>query len=234
MRRSSVPGRGRRLGHRPFLSTRDYMRALVEARGGGSRNARRCVRWHSDAKASNMTRFGYHASHEQYLRATATVRPARRVRRLRGPWCSTTFIPGPTRRGTAGSRVLASVRHSRRRRCRSDVNAPGDRYHSRDHCAGGGNAREMFPERFVLAIGSGEALTKRLPQRVANEARAQRAAEGVRRVCARFGVARRYASRRVTVQEARLYSLPDTPPLLLGAALSPETASSSADGPTDS
>lgn len=175
-----------------------------------------------------MTRFGYHASHEQYSPSELLqyVQLAESAG-FEAAWCSDHFHPWTDAQGHSGfawswlGAALQSTALSF-----GTVNAPGDRYHPAIIAQAAATLAEMFPERFVLAIGSGEALNEAItgnawPTKPERNERLKECAEVMRALWRGETVTHRG---RVIVQEARLYSLPDKPPLLLGAALSPETA----------
>ncbi|HSL69324.1 MAG TPA: TIGR03557 family F420-dependent LLM class oxidoreductase, partial [Longimicrobiales bacterium] len=106
------------------------------------------------------------------------------------------------------------------------VNAPGDRYHPAIIAQAAATLAEMFPDRFWLAVGSGEALNEHVtgqpwplkPER--NERLRECAA--VMRALWRGETVTHHG--RVVVEEARVYSLPVRPPRLYCAAVSEETA----------
>ena len=87
---------------------------------------------------------------------------------------------------------------------------------------------EMFPERFWLAVGTGQALNEHVtgepwPDKPERRARLRVAAEVIRALWAGETVTRRGRGR-VRVEAAKLFTRPERPPLLLGAATTPETA----------
>jgi G6PDH family F420-dependent oxidoreductase len=106
------------------------------------------------------------------------------------------------------------------------VNAPGQRYHPAIIAQAIATLAQMFPGRFWAALGSGEASNERVtgapwPRK---ELRDQRLVECV-------GVIRHLLRGEqvdhdglVTVNRARLWTLPDRIPDLVGPAVSPETA----------
>lgn len=106
------------------------------------------------------------------------------------------------------------------------VNAPGQRYHPAIIAQAAATLAEMFPDRFWLAVGSGEALNEhitgeRWPPKPERNARLRECVDVIRALWAGETVTHHGL---VTVEEAKLYSLPQTPPLLVGAALTTETA----------
>jgi G6PDH family F420-dependent oxidoreductase len=106
------------------------------------------------------------------------------------------------------------------------VNAPGYRYHPAIIAQAAATLVEMFPRRFWFAIGSGEALNEGItgepwPLEADRNARLAECAAVMRALWRGETVTHRG---HVTVIEARLYTLPEAPLPLFGAALSPETA----------
>jgi G6PDH family F420-dependent oxidoreductase len=84
----------------------------------------------------------------------------------------------------------------------------------------------MYSDRFWIAVGSGEALNEaitgaRWPSKTDRHARLEQSADVMRALWAGETVS---VNGQITTSNARLYSRPVRPPLLLGAALSPETA----------
>lgn len=106
------------------------------------------------------------------------------------------------------------------------VCTPGYRNHPAIVAQAAATLSEMFPERFWMSLGSGEALNERItgekwPIKSERNERLKECYDIIRRLFAgemvtHFG--------RVNVEHAKLYTLPKTPPLLLGAAVSKETA----------
>ncbi len=106
------------------------------------------------------------------------------------------------------------------------VCSPGQRYHPAIIAQASATLSEMFPERFWIAAGSGQLLNEgitgdRWPPRPERNIRLQESAEAIRDLWAGRTVTR-YG--RIRIEEATLHSLPKTSPLLIGAAISPETA----------
>jgi coenzyme F420-dependent glucose-6-phosphate dehydrogenase len=106
------------------------------------------------------------------------------------------------------------------------VCAPGQRYHPAVIAQAAATLSEMFPDRFWLAVGSGEALNESITGQgwPTKEERHLRLHEAVRIIRALWQGERVTTRGAVATEAARLYSRPVNPPLLLGAALSPETA----------
>ncbi len=84
----------------------------------------------------------------------------------------------------------------------------------------------MFPERFWIAVGSGQLLNEhitgeRWPSKPERNERLRESADIMRRLWAGETVSH---DGHVTVSEARLWTRPEQPPMLVGAAVTPETA----------
>jgi coenzyme F420-dependent glucose-6-phosphate dehydrogenase len=106
------------------------------------------------------------------------------------------------------------------------VNAPGQRYHPAIIAQAAATLSVMFPDRFWLAIGSGQLLKEhitgeRWPAKGQRNERLREAADVMRRLWAGETVTHEGL---VTVSEARLWTRPERPPLLVGAAVTPATA----------
>lgn len=175
-----------------------------------------------------MTRFGYHASHEQYtpsdlLECVILAEAAG----FESASCSDHFHPWLEAQGESGfawSWLGAALQATTL--SFGTVNAPGARYHPALIAQAAATLAEMFPGRFWLAIGSGEALNEAItgepwPPKPERNARLLECAE-VMRALWRGETVTHHG--RVTVQDARLYTRPESLPALFGAALSPETA----------
>jgi coenzyme F420-dependent glucose-6-phosphate dehydrogenase len=106
------------------------------------------------------------------------------------------------------------------------VCSPGDRYHPVVVAQAAATLAEMFPDRFWMAVGSGEALNEHVtgaswPSKPERNARLLECVAVMRALWAGERVSH---EGRIRVHDARLYSLPPTKPLLFGAALTEETA----------
>lgn len=106
------------------------------------------------------------------------------------------------------------------------VTAPGQRQHPAIVAQAAATLSEMFPQRFWMALGSGESLNERITgekwpsKSIRNE-----------RLLECFSIIKRLLNGEtvthyghVIIENAKLYTLPQHLPLLLGAALSDETA----------
>jgi coenzyme F420-dependent glucose-6-phosphate dehydrogenase len=175
-----------------------------------------------------MTLFGYHASHEQYppSELLGHVRAAEAAG-FNGVMCADHFHPWLEENGHSGfawSWLGAALQATSFPF--GVVNAPGDRYHPAIIAQAAATLAEMFPGRFWMAAGSGEALNEHItgnrwpPKTERNE----RLRECVDIMRALWRGERVTHSGRVTVEDAYLYSRPKVPPRLVGAAVSEATA----------
>lgn len=175
-----------------------------------------------------MTDFGYHASHEQFP-PEDLVALARRAeeRGFDGVLASDHFHPWSERQGNGGhvwSWLGAAMEATSLPF--GTVNAPGYRYHPAVVAQAAATLRRMYPGRFWLSVGSGELLNEHVtgetwPAKADRNARLEECAAVMRRLWDGETVTHHG---RVTVEEATLYTRPDSPPPLVGAALSVETA----------
>jgi coenzyme F420-dependent glucose-6-phosphate dehydrogenase len=106
------------------------------------------------------------------------------------------------------------------------VCAPGQRYHPAVVAQAVATLTQMYPGRFWLAVGSGEALNEHVngapwPRKAERNVRLRECVDIMRALWSGERVTHTGV---VTVRDARLYTLPERQPLLLGAALTPETA----------
>lgn len=175
-----------------------------------------------------MTRYGYHASHEQY--APSELLQLVRAAEYAGftgvlssdhlhPWLEENGHSGYTWSWLGAALSCTAMDFG-------IVTAPGDRYHPTITAQAGATLAEMFPGRFWMAVGSGEALNEHVtgrpwPPKAERNARLQESAEVIRALWRGETVTHRG---HIVVEEARVYSLPEEPPRLLAAAVSEETA----------
>ena len=106
------------------------------------------------------------------------------------------------------------------------VNAPGQRYHPAIVAQAAATLAEMFPRRLWVALGTGEASNEHITGGgwPAKSLRTRRLAECVEVIRALFAGEEVTHHGLVTVDRARLWTLPAEPPLLIGAAVSEQTA----------
>jgi coenzyme F420-dependent glucose-6-phosphate dehydrogenase len=175
-----------------------------------------------------MSMIGYHASHEQFapselLRLTARANQAGFQVALNSdhfhPW---TDVQGQS--GFAWSFMGAALATTQLRSL-GVVNAPGQRYHPAIIAQALATLAEMFEGRVWAALGSGQALNEQItgtwPAKDLRHARLLECVEVMRALFAGEEVTHRGL---VTVEQARLYTRPQSAPLLAGAALTPATA----------
>lgn len=106
------------------------------------------------------------------------------------------------------------------------VNAPGQRYHPAIIAQAAATLCQMFPRRFWLALGSGEAANEHItgepwPRKEVRNARLGECVEVMRALFAGETVSH---DGLIKVDRARLWTRPQNPPPLIGAAVSAETA----------
>ncbi|WP_019630998.1 TIGR03885 family FMN-dependent LLM class oxidoreductase [Actinomadura atramentaria] len=175
-----------------------------------------------------MVAYGFHASHEQFGpgELLAVLRAAEDAGFTAG-MCSDHFAPWSARQGHSGhswawlGSALALTRFPL-----GVVAAPGQRYHPAVFAQAAATLAEMYPGRFWVALGSGQALNEhvtgdRWPPK---DERKRRLAECVEVLRALFDGETVSRDGLVRVDRAKLWTLPETPPALLAAATSPGTA----------
>jgi probable non-F420 flavinoid oxidoreductase len=171
---------------------------------------------------------GYHCSHEQHP-PSALLRYVRAAEQagFQAAMCSDHFAPWSLEQGQSGfawSWLGAALQATKLDF--GTVNAPGQRYHPAVIAQAAATLAEMYPGRFWLALGSGEALNEHItgeawpdkPKRLA------RLLECVQVMRALFAGETVTHDGLVVVREAKLYTRPSAAPLLVGAAVSAATA----------
>ncbi|OVE83929.1 TIGR03885 family FMN-dependent LLM class oxidoreductase [Natronolimnobius baerhuensis] len=175
-----------------------------------------------------MTDLGYHVSHEQFA-PSAALEYAELADEVgfEHALASDHFHPWSERQGESGLvwSWLGSALEATDLTF-GTVNAPGYRYHPAIIAQGAATLREMYPERFWLAVGSGQLLNEGItgtdwPVKRERNARLEECADVMGRLWDGEEVTHHG---RIDVEQAQLYSRPDTAPPLIGAALSEETA----------
>jgi probable non-F420 flavinoid oxidoreductase len=175
-----------------------------------------------------LIRVGYHASHEQFAPSELLelVQAAEQAG-FHEAKSSDHFHPWSERQAQSGhawSWLGAALQATRFRI--GVISAPGYRYHPAVVAQAAATLGEMFPGRFWLALGSGEAINEAItgtywPDKAERNERLRECADITRRLFSGERVTHRG---RVTVIEAKLYSRPTDPVPLLGAAITAETA----------
>ena len=175
-----------------------------------------------------MTRFGYHVSHEQHP-PSALLEYVRLAERAGfdgalssdhlAPW-----LPENGHSGFAWSWLGAALQATTM--SFGTVCAPGDRYHPVVIAQATATLAELYPGRFWVALGTGEAVNEhvtgnRWPPKDERQRRLLECVEIMRALWRGERV-----THRGTVQaiDARVYSLPDQAPRVYGAAVSDDTA----------
>lgn len=171
---------------------------------------------------------GYHASHEQYHPAALLdyVRAAEAAGFEAG-MCSDHFLPWSRQQGQSGFAFawLGAALQATSLPFGS-VCAPGQRYNPAIVAQAAATLAAMFPGRYWIALGSGQFLNEHItgegwPPKAERNARLREAVDVIRALWAGETVTHRG---RFTVEDAVLYTQPETPPQVVGAAVTAETA----------
>jgi coenzyme F420-dependent glucose-6-phosphate dehydrogenase len=175
-----------------------------------------------------MVRIGYHCSHEQFA-PSELLRLVRETEQA-GFQCAMSsdhFRPWSSAQGQSGfAWAWLGAAMQATHLPFGIICASGYRYHPAIVAQAAATLCEMYPRRLWLALGSGQRLNENViggpwPEKAERNARLRECAEVIRALLRGETVTHRG---RVTLVEARLYSLPAEPPLLLGAAVTAETA----------
>jgi probable non-F420 flavinoid oxidoreductase len=180
-----------------------------------------------------MPVIGFHNSHEQIHPAEllAAVRHAEEVG-FTAAMCSDHFAPWNPRQGHSGfawswlGAALATTNLPF-----GAVNAPGQRYHPAIVAQAIATLGAMFPGRFWVALGSGEAMNEhitgeRWPRKSVRDARLRECVDVIRALLAGEEVTH---DGLVTVDRARIWTLPEQQPALIAPAVTVPTARAAAD-----
>lgn len=175
-----------------------------------------------------MAQIGYHASHEQFA-PSQLLQLAQQAEKAGFQFClsSDHFHPWSGSRGQsgfswswlgaamAGTSIPFGV-----------VTCPVYRYHPAIIAQAAATLDEMFPGRFFLCAGSGQALNEAITGErwPAKEERNQRLKEGVQMIRALWTGEETTQKGLVQVEQAKLYTKPRTDIPIIGAALTEETA----------
>lgn len=175
-----------------------------------------------------MTQLGYHASHEQF-RPSELLRFAKLAEEAGFGAISSSdhFHPWSKRQGQSGysfswlgaAMQATSLPYSM-------VCAPGQRQHPAIVAQAIATLDELFPGRFDIALGSGEAINESItgeiwPDKASRNQRLLECVEIIRALLSGDTVSHHGL---VRVERARLYTLPTEAPRLFCAAVSKETA----------
>ena len=176
-----------------------------------------------------MTRIGYHNSHEQF--APGRLLECARIADAAGfsvASASDHFHPwSTTEQGQSGFlwSWLGAAMEATSIEFRS-VSCPGWRYHPAILAQAGATLTAMYPGRLWMTLGSGQLLNEGIagvnwPAKDERNAHLKECVDVIRALWAGETVTHRG---RITVEEAYLYTRPETPPLIIGAAVSTATA----------
>lgn len=175
-----------------------------------------------------MTRFGFHASHEQ-IPPAQLLADARRAEEagFEMAMCSDHFSPWSRRQAhSAFSWSWLGAALATTGLTWGTVSAPGQRYHPAILAQAIATLGSMFPGRFWVALGSGEASNEhitgeRWPRKEVRVERLEECVEIIRRLLEGEEVSH---DGLVTVDRARLWEVPDPRPRLVGPAVSLRSA----------
>lgn len=175
-----------------------------------------------------MPRIGYHASHEQHSpSALLTYVQLAEAAGFESAMCSDHFHPWSEEQGQSGFAWswLGSALQATSLTA-GTVCAPGQRYHPAVVAQAAATLAEMYPDRFWLAVGSGQALNEhitgdRWPTKQERNERLLESVEVMRALWEGETVTHRG---HVVVEEATLHTRPLAPPMIVGAAITPTTA----------
>ena len=175
-----------------------------------------------------MPVIGFHNSHEQIHPAQLLddVRHAEEVG-FTAAMCSDHFAPWTLEQGHSGfawswlGAALATTSLPF-----GVVNAPGQRYHPAIVAQAAATLGAMFPGRFWVALGSGEAMNEHItgdkwPRKDVRDARLRECVDIIRALLAGEEVTHEGL---VTVDRARLWTRPEQPPALIAPAVTVATA----------
>lgn len=175
-----------------------------------------------------MVVIGYHASHEQHSPGELlTLAQLAEAAGFESAMCSDHLAPWTRGQGHSGfawtwlgaAMATTSIPFG-------VVNAPGQRYHPVIIAQAIATVEQMFPRRFWVAFGSGEALNEHVTGDAwpAKAERQQRLVESVALIRSLLAGERVSVDGAIRAHDARIWSLPVRTSPLLGAAVSPETA----------
>jgi probable non-F420 flavinoid oxidoreductase len=171
---------------------------------------------------------GFHASHEQFA-PSHLIKLSQQAEAAGFDLISSSdhFCPWSEKQGESGfayawlgaSMQATTLPHM-------VVTAPGQRYHPAIVAQAAATLAEMFPDRFALIVGTGQYVNEhitgeRWPKKEERNARLLECATVIRALWAGENV--NYKGL-VTVENAKLYTRPQNPPLLIGAAITATTA----------
>jgi len=180
------------------------------------------------SKGKVMALVGFHASHELFS-PRALLEHVQRAERagFTAAMCSDHFYPWTPEQGESGlSFAWLGAALQATSLPLGTICCPFGRYHPAIVAQAAATLAQMFPDRFWLAIGTGQALNEHItgeawPPKPERQSRLRYSADMIRALWAGETVTK---DGPVPVVEAKLYTRPEQPPLLFGAATTPETA----------
>ncbi|WP_028047149.1 TIGR03885 family FMN-dependent LLM class oxidoreductase [Cellulomonas sp. URHE0023] len=175
-----------------------------------------------------MTIVGFHNSHEQ-VHPAALLAASQRAEQagFDAAMCSDHWAPWSVRQGHSGfAWTWLGAAMATTRLPFGVVNAPGQRYHPAIVAQAVASLAAMFPGRFWVALGSGENVNEhitgaRWPAKTERDARLRECVDIIRALLDGEEVTHHGL---VTVDRAKLWTLPEEKPLLIGPAVTPATA----------
>jgi probable non-F420 flavinoid oxidoreductase len=177
---------------------------------------------------TNFEMIAYHASHEQFKPSELVqwVQLAQQAG-FQAVNSSDHFHPWSIRQGQSGfSFAWLGAAMQATNLPFGVVCTPGYRYHPAIVAQAVATLCEMFPERFWVSLGSGEALNERITGEKwpAKKERNERLLECVDIIRKLFDGKTVTHHGKVICEEAKLYTRPNKAPLIIGAAVTDETA----------
>jgi probable non-F420 flavinoid oxidoreductase len=175
-----------------------------------------------------MLKIGYHASHEQFKPSTLlTLMQRAEQAGFTAGTSSDHFHPWSNRQGESGfawSWLGAALQATSL--SFGVVNAPGQRYHPAIIAQAAATLADMFPERFWIAVGTGQYLNEHItgdkwPTKADRNTRLKECVDIMRALWDGETVTHHGL---VVVEDAILYSKPAIKPLIFGAAVTSKTA----------
>jgi len=175
-----------------------------------------------------MTTFGYQASHEQFAPGKL-IKLSKLAEEAGFKFINSSdhFHPWSERQGQSGYVYawLGAALQALTISC-GVVTAPGQRQHPAIIAQAAATLSEMFPNRFWMALGSGEALNEKItgnkwPSKSIRNERLLECFHIIKKLLNGETVSQ---WGHVNIEDAKLYTLPKHQPLILGAALTTETA----------
>ncbi|RAW02922.1 TIGR03885 family FMN-dependent LLM class oxidoreductase [Pseudochryseolinea flava] len=175
-----------------------------------------------------MASIGYHASHEQF-KPSELLRYASLAAQHGFTFINSSdhFHPWSKRQGQSGFSFawLGAAMYAVPLPF-GVVCSPGQRYHPAIVAQAAATIAEMFPDRFWISVGSGEALNERItgekwPAKAERNERLKTSVDIIRSLFRGETVTHHGV---VNIEEAKLYTLPLSPPPIIGAAVTAETA----------